>query len=76
MAQRLATKKLEVQRDQQLCNVDTPTPQTQPGLFNAQALALALPSLKRPLAVLGSIAQQNRIVNTNFGIVNIRDDPY
>ncbi|XP_020232060.1 uncharacterized protein LOC109812493 isoform X2 [Cajanus cajan] len=88
IAQRVATKKLEAFKDQQLCNdenvsstqiIHQPTPQTptQDDTFDAQTLALALPFLNRPLTIPGSAAQEKRIVNTtNAGSVNIRDGSY
>ncbi|KAG4989524.1 hypothetical protein JHK82_031848 [Glycine max] len=77
-AKRVAAKKLEALRDQQLCNVDTPTPQTQPTVLNAQTLALAIPFLNRSLTTIpGSAAQGNKIFNNNnVGGVNIKDVPY
>ena len=76
-AKRVAAKKLEALRDQQLCNVDTPTPQTQPTVLNAQTLALAIPFLNRSLTIPSSATQGNRIFNNNnVGKINIRDGPY
>ncbi|XP_020232063.1 uncharacterized protein LOC109812494 isoform X2 [Cajanus cajan] len=82
IAQRVAAKKLEALKDQQLCNdenvsgtqiIHQPTPQTptQEDTFNAQTLALALPFLNRPLTIPGSAAQENRnFYTTNAGSVN------
>ncbi|KAL5164326.1 Bromodomain and PHD finger-containing protein 3 [Glycine soja] len=76
-AKRVAAKKLEALRDQQLCNVDSPTPQTQSATLNAQTLALALPFLNRSLTIPSSATQGNRIFNNNnVGKINIRDGPY
>ncbi|KAG4920452.1 hypothetical protein JHK82_049410 [Glycine max] len=67
-AKRVAAKKLEALRDQQLCNSAT---------LNAQTLALALPFLNRSLTIPSSATQGNRIFNNNnVGKINIRDGPY
>ncbi|KAL2333100.1 hypothetical protein Fmac_014313 [Flemingia macrophylla] len=87
-AQRVAAKKLDALKDQQLCNdeivsgtqiIHRPTPKTltQPNTFNAQILAPAFPFLNRPLTIPGSATQENRIVTTtNSGSVKIRNGPY